>query len=237
MSGAFPNRPRILRGAFVEYGLSIPPLITPFQYNPEQIKRSRSIQYSAPGRSGQARTLRDFHKNFASLSSIRDMQHASIAEETIDLELRFDASDQMEEGEFTSVLFGVEPRLAALELMMLPKSESSFSRVFNFLRARGYSFTNVEKPPMVLLIWGVRRIVPVNINSITVTEILHNTHLAVMRASVAVNLTVIEGRNPLARLNRFGTEALATVNLLNVAEYFANTATYATGGSEVNVPI
>lgn len=237
MSGAFPNRPRILRGAFIEYGLSFPPLITPFQYNPEQIKRSRSIQYSPPGKSGQSKTLRDFHKNYVNLSTIRDMQRASVAEETIDFELRFDASDQMEQGESTSILFGVEPRLAALELMMMPKSESSLMRALSFFRNRGFSFTNVEKPPMILLVWGMRRVVPVNINSIAIAEILHNTHLAAMRATVEVSLSVIEGRNPLATLNRFGTEVLAGVNLLNVAEYFANTAGYATGGSEVNIPL
>ena len=44
MSG-FSNRPKILRGAFVEYGLNIPPLVVPFQFNPEQLSRSRSVTY------------------------------------------------------------------------------------------------------------------------------------------------------------------------------------------------
>ena len=32
--GDFANRPKILRGAFVEFGISIPPLIVVFQFNP-----------------------------------------------------------------------------------------------------------------------------------------------------------------------------------------------------------
>lgn len=36
MSGGFKNKPKILSGAFVEYGLSIPPLIVVFQFNPAQ---------------------------------------------------------------------------------------------------------------------------------------------------------------------------------------------------------
>jgi hypothetical protein len=46
MSG-FSNKPKKLRGAFVEYGLSIPPLFVVFQFNPEQLTRSRSINIAA----------------------------------------------------------------------------------------------------------------------------------------------------------------------------------------------
>ena len=34
MPGGFKNKPKILRGAFVEFGLSIPPLFVVFQFNP-----------------------------------------------------------------------------------------------------------------------------------------------------------------------------------------------------------
>ena len=34
MADGFPNKPKILRGAFVEFGLSLPPLFVVFQFNP-----------------------------------------------------------------------------------------------------------------------------------------------------------------------------------------------------------
>ncbi len=47
MSG-FSNKPKILRGAFIEYGLSIPPLFVVFQFNPVQLSRSRSVSFGVP---------------------------------------------------------------------------------------------------------------------------------------------------------------------------------------------
>ncbi len=46
----FTNKPKILRGAFVEYGLSIPPLFVVFKFNPEQLTRIRSLTISNLGR-------------------------------------------------------------------------------------------------------------------------------------------------------------------------------------------
>ena len=48
MSDGFPNKPRILRGAFVEFGLSLPPLAVVFQFNPMQLTRNRSLTFTAP---------------------------------------------------------------------------------------------------------------------------------------------------------------------------------------------
>ena len=53
MSGGFSNKPKILRGAFVEFGLSIPPLFEVFQFNPEQLARNRSLTISSPGESSR----------------------------------------------------------------------------------------------------------------------------------------------------------------------------------------
>jgi hypothetical protein len=57
MPGGFRNQPRVFRSAFVEYGLSIPPLVMVFQFNPLQLSRSRhqtfSMPASAPGEEGE----------------------------------------------------------------------------------------------------------------------------------------------------------------------------------------
>lgn len=49
MSG-FPNKPKILRGAFIEAGISKPPLFVVFQFNPEQLTRSHSLTFSPQNR-------------------------------------------------------------------------------------------------------------------------------------------------------------------------------------------
>ncbi len=138
MSG-FSNKPKILRGAFVEYGLSIPPLFVVFQFNPVQLSRSRSLSFNAPDEqikpptkagkenkqvSQQSRSLRKLHhKDFKGddLMAIREQQEVTIEEEKINFELRLDATDELNDGDTITELFGILPRLATLELMMLPK--------------------------------------------------------------------------------------------------------------------
>ena len=64
MTDGFPNKPKILRGAFVEFGLSLPPLFVVFQFNPVQLTRNRGLTFGFPGMAassgagGHQRTLR-----------------------------------------------------------------------------------------------------------------------------------------------------------------------------------
>jgi hypothetical protein len=76
-----------------------------------------------------------------------------------------------------------------------------------------FTFTGTEKPPMILFIWGFKRVLPVNINSMQITETEFSTTLAATRASVTVNLTVIEGRNGPYRYSRLMQEAMSIRNL------------------------
>src|SRR5882672_538566 len=48
-SGVFSNQPKILRGAFVEFGLSLPPLAVVFQFNPLTITRTRTASAGSAG--------------------------------------------------------------------------------------------------------------------------------------------------------------------------------------------
>jgi len=53
MPGGFSNKPKILRGAFFEYGLSLPPMVVVFQFNPVQLTRNHSVSYTAPNNAQQ----------------------------------------------------------------------------------------------------------------------------------------------------------------------------------------
>ena len=65
MSDGFPNRPKILRGAFVEFGLSLPPLVVVFQFNPLQLTRNRGLTFAAPNtdQAGGAAPTRTIHSD------------------------------------------------------------------------------------------------------------------------------------------------------------------------------
>jgi len=216
----------------MEYGLSVPPLFVVFQFNPEQLTRNRSLSFSPPNEVVPVRTgeidksgkpvvekkakyasLRDYHKR-AHLSEIREDQVVTVEEEDIRFDIRLDATGRLNEGDFAAEQLGIGPQLAALELMVLPKSEGVLGSMLDaLLPVGGFSFTRRVNPPLVLFIWGRKRVLPVNITSLDITEAEFNTRLEPVRATAAVNLKVIEGMNVPYNCTRLGKEAAAAFNL------------------------
>ncbi|WP_347275085.1 hypothetical protein [Candidatus Kuenenia sp.] len=223
MPGGFTNKPKILRGAFVEYGLSLPPLVVVFQFNPIQLTRNRSLTFSVPGTgaSGGASTaLRKCHERQDDLTDLRDAQQVQVQEESIGLEIRLDATDKLNEGDAITEQFGIAPQLSTLELMVHPKGESLIGQALGALLGSpgGFSFTKGENPPLILFIWGRKRVLPVNINSMNITETEFSTDLNPIRATVAVNLTVIEGKNIPYMYSKAMKEAMSVLNLANITD-------------------
>jgi len=222
MSG-FPNKPKILRGAFVEYGLSIPPLFVVFQFNPVQLTRNRSLSYAAKNSAqtgAKTDSLRDFHKKYDDLTKLRDDQVVTVQEEVIGFEIRLDASDKLDEGDTITEQFGIAPQLSTLELMVHPKEESLLGQALGSLlgSSGGFSFTRKPNPPLILFIWGRKRVLPVNISSLNITEILYSTDLNPIRATATVNLTVIEGKSLPYMYTKVMKEAMSVLNLANITD-------------------
>jgi hypothetical protein len=223
MPDGFPNKPKILRGAFVEYGLSIPPLFVVFQFNPVQLTRNRGLTFAAKSSvqtSGQAGSLRDFHGQYDDLTKLRDDQQVRVQEEVISFEIRLDATDKLDEGDTITEQFGVAPQLATLELMVHPKEESLLGQALGALLGSpgGFSFTKKPNPPLILFIWGRKRVLPVNINSLNITETVYSTDLNPIRATAAVNLTVIEGKSIPYMYTKAMKEAMSVLNLANITD-------------------
>lgn len=223
MPGGFSNKPKILRGAFVEYGISLPPLVVVFQFNPIQLTRNRSLTFSVPSSEtsgGASTSLRKFHERHDDLTDLRDAQQVQVQEESIGLEIRLDATDKLNEGDTITEQFGVAPQLATLELMVHPKGESLIGQALGALLGSpgGFSFTKGENPPLILFIWGRKRVLPVNINSMNITETEFSTDLNPIRATVAVNLTVIEGKNIPYMYSKAMKEAMSVLNLANITD-------------------
>ena len=248
MPGGFKNKPKILRGAFVEYGLSIPPLFVVFQFNPVQLTRNRSLNFNIPRAapspppsgsteggggneilqalqrsmsSGQT-SLREFHhREFPDeddLLAIRDQQQVTVQEESISFEIRLDATDKLNEGDVITEQFGISPQLATLELMLHPKDESLLGELLSLLSSSGFSFTRGPNPPMILFIWGRKRVLPVNINSMNITETEFSTDLNPIRATASLSLTVIEGKNIPYTYSKAMKEAMSILNLANITD-------------------
>jgi hypothetical protein len=219
MTDGFSNRPKVLRGALVEYGLSLPPLFVVFQFNPVQLTRNRSLTHTAAAGSG-ANSLREFHKRYDNLTDLRDAQQVVVQEEVIGLEIRLDASDGLDDGDAVTEQFGISPQLSTLELMVHPKDESLIGQAVGTLLGSpgGFTFTKRPNPPMTLFVWGRKRVLPVNITSLNITELLYSPDLNPMRATATLGLTVIEGTSTPYLYSKAMKDAMSVLNLANVAD-------------------
>jgi hypothetical protein len=240
MPDGFPNKPKILRGAFVEFGLSLPPLMVVFQFNPLQLARNRSLSFTVPNPpppppapagattvsvSIPTRTLRQFHGQFSNLLDLQKQQLVTVQEQAINFDIRLDATDKLDGGDAITEQFGIAPQIATLEQMVNPKDESLLSATLGALLGgeEGFSFTRSANPPLVLFIFGRKRVLPVNINSLNITETEFSTDLNPIRATVGVRLTVIEGKSVPYLYSKAMTEAMSVLNLANIGD-IANVA-------------
>jgi len=233
MSGGFPNQPKILRGAFVEFGISLPPLIVVFQFNPLTISRTRSATPNPPHtpQASQGAQNLDFTQQVGtsqsqSLAKQRSGQTIIVQQEKLSFDIRLDASDKLNDGDTLTEQFGISPQLATLELMMLPKNQGLLAGAVSALlsgKPKSYAFFDEARdPPMILFVWGRKRILPVNILNMQINEQEFSTDLNPLRAVVSVSLEVIEGPNLPFIYSKAMKEVMSLLNLANIGQ-LANT--------------
>lgn len=215
----FPIRPKVLRGALVEYGLSLPPIIFAFQFNPESLSRGRTASYTPPGAGGSSgdgvccRGMNEAQQR-SCLAQVR------VSTENISLTLQLDATDELDSGDGLTQTFGVGPRLAALELMIYPKTDQLFGLPIGNLVGGSDQFgaAQAKTIPILLFIWGRKRVLPVVMTSMQITEQEFFPDLNPKRAQVAVQLQVLEGFNPPYLYSHGWRTALSAMNLANIGD-------------------
>ena len=104
MAGGFSNQPKLLKGAFVDSNLlAFPPLIVPFQFNPDRLTRRRSTRIQSP------RSRRGLEEDLPEEEALGEAQTTLTEPETITMDIRLDAADAMEAGDPIAGEFGVLP--------------------------------------------------------------------------------------------------------------------------------
>jgi hypothetical protein len=177
------------KGALIQYGdtfLGPIPNLFVFQYNVEELDRQFNIQRRAEDNNVPARQL-ETHRAL------------SAPVESFTLNIKLDATDDLDRGDDIARLFGVGPQLAALEKMVNPDSNSALlgaiiDAVGSLLGGGDSAPTRSIPPetlPKLIFIGGLTRIVPVEIMSFGIKETLFNSGLAVIRAEVTLGLQVV----------------------------------------------
>ncbi|MDP3417831.1 hypothetical protein [Falsiroseomonas sp.] len=170
---SFPGSPKILKGAIVGVDVFNPVAsVAVFQYNPAEISRTIEPQYSEAG-GGRAEVLR--------------LQGPP--RETISAEITLDLVDQMEAGKAGPLGGGIAGHLAALEMLVYPKSLLVAAN--QILLATGTMEVIPPVAPLTLFIYGWKRVVPVKIGTISITETAHDPGLNPIRAEVRLSMTVL----------------------------------------------
>lgn len=208
MSSGYSNQPKLLRGALVDSNLlSLPPLIVPFQFNPETIQRRRSATVrDPPSRTGRTQET-------PKKEAMGETQTTLAPPETLSMEIRLDATDALDQGDPIAGQVGVLPALSALELMIIPRAQSLFAGLLKL--SADFGFGNRQTTPVLIFVWGRQRVLPVRLTELSVNEQEYNPSLCPTRATVSVSMQVLEGKNPFFLFTEAQRELLAALNLAN----------------------
>lgn len=174
MSTTQARGPQVLKGALVSLDpFTSQPSVIAFTYNPETLKRG--LQASMVGGEEGDRS--------------QSVRYKGAPTETVDVEVEIDATDLLERGDPVATASGIYPQLAALELLVYPRSGDVSAQVT--LLAQGTMEIAPLAAPLLLFIWGSRRVMPVRLNSYSITEEAFDGLLNPIRASVSLNLRVL----------------------------------------------
>ncbi|CAN5631066.1 hypothetical protein BH23GEM10_BH23GEM10_00160 [soil metagenome] len=170
---SFPRSPQIQKGAII----GLDPLnpvasVIVFQYNPETMTRTLTARAAGPdGDPGEALRLQ------------------GPPEETIDLSIEIDATDQLEHARAPATTMGVSPTLASLEMLLYPKSALVIANTV--LLAAGIIEVIPPEAPLTLFVWSPSRVLPVRLTRLTIAEEAYDPNLNPIRARVDLGLKVL----------------------------------------------
>ena len=189
-----PISPRVMKGGIVM-----------LQYNPDTV--TRRLQPQSAG-------------DQADRSEILRLKGPPI--ETINVVAEIDATDQLAApaDNPAAVAVGIQPQLAALEMLIYPSSVQLIAN--EVLTLLGTIEILPMQAPLAVFVWNPLRITPVRITGIDITEEAFDTNLNPIRAKVTLDMRVLNVNdtgflNPagaLYMIYQIEKEALAIANAI-----------------------
>lgn len=169
----FPRSPRVRKGAIVSVDPWNPlASVIVFQYNPATLSRTLTAQMSDEG--GARSEVQRFK---------------GPPQEEIRATVEIDATDQLERGELGAVTMGIYPQLSALEMILYPKTRHVIANAA--LAVAGTLEVVPPETPLTLFVWGLKRVVPVRLDSFSIEEEAYDVNLNPIRAKVSLTMRVL----------------------------------------------
>lgn len=174
---AFPGAPQVLKGGFVVMNADGKKVerVVPFQYNPDGLTRALAPR-------GASTELGD---------RLEGLRLVGMPVETLKLDAELDATDRLEKplANRDAVENGLAGDLAALETLIAPRLAHVAQAQ---LLAEAGTLEILPLPsPLVLLVFGRNRLLPVRITDFSVIEEAFDQRLNPIRARVSLGMRVL----------------------------------------------
>jgi hypothetical protein len=175
---SFPLAPRLLKFGLVILDPQTAAVlrVIPLQYNPDTLTRTLQAQTIVEGTGG---------------NRAEPTRLVGPPVETFKLDAELDATDALEQPDQNqrAVQSGIHAELAALETLIYPPTAQL--QATNALAQAGTLEIAPIEAPLVLFVWSAKRIVPVRITELTITEDAFDPHLNPIRAKVSLGFRIL----------------------------------------------
>jgi hypothetical protein len=199
--------PRLVHGALVGIDPANPAAsIIVFQYNPESLTR----------------TVTPYAFGERDIDPGEQLRLKGPPQELISLTIELDAVEQLS-GPDLGGRGDLHGALAALEMLITPKAAIAVTN--EVLRSFGVLQLVPATAPLTLFVWGKKRVVPVRVGAMTITEESFDPELNPIRAKVGLQLEVLSYEQlgllspggALSLAQQVVKEAMATVASMHTA--------------------
>jgi hypothetical protein len=206
------SSPRLTKGALLGWDIMNPlASVVVFQYNPNTM--TRTLEARAAGGDGDPGEV---------------TRLTGPPKESIKLSIEIDAADQLEKNDSVAARMGIYPALSALEMMLYPKSLDVLLN--STLSAVGMLEIMPTEAPLVFLVWGLKRVLPVRITSFSITEEAYDPSLNPILAKADLSLTVLTYQDfsvfhpgfSMFMAHQVAKEVMATLNTVNNVQNFTS---------------
>ncbi|MDT1061996.1 hypothetical protein RM190_09025 [Paracoccus sp. CPCC 101403] len=221
-----------VQGAFAVYNpddTSVMSGFIPFRFNPETLTRQLQLEQAQGGADkGATPGAQGAGQGGTSGEQGADASSGTL-KESFSVLLRFDLAEREETRSSLPIEFGVMPEISALEELLYPvESESEApSDGSEPVRARG-------RRPIVLFVWGERRVVPVKITGMSIAETFFNGKLYPVRAEIEVGLEVLGEAEARDNTRVSSSLGFTGANRRKMARLYLDTT--ADQGTSINLP-
>lgn len=177
----FPGAPRLVKSGLVLVNPEtlIVQRVISFQFNPESVTRTLEVMGVGAESGDRLETLR----------------LKGPPGETIKIDVEIDATDHLEFPDQSPdvVDAGITPQLDVLETIVYPASRTLQQN--DSLASIGTLEITPVETPLTLFVWNAKRVIPVRLTEVSVTEEFFDANLNPIRAKVSLGMRVLNSND------------------------------------------